>query len=228
MAEVSKAKKEHSLKPKHRRILKNLTKSFHAVGINIEGHIETFELEEEELNEIRRRYGTSTFIGPRERTMLRDSISNIISVIKALVVLEELVGKQVAPYVFTAAQKKEQTPDLLALKTLRALYNKPYQKRAAVLKTALPNIRKFLLGSFAQEHQLIFRKYQRLLGAIEANLEDLMEIENRADKISPKIRSRLIGQIAEIRTMLFEDIYYLTRDIAKLYDIRISLYKWLF
>ncbi|HIK02832.1 TPA: hypothetical protein H1012_03245 [archaeon] len=224
---VSKPRKETSLKPKHRRVLKNLSKTFHALGINIQAHIESFELDEEELNEIRKIYGTSTFLGPRERTMLRETISNILSVMKAVVVLEELIAKQVAPYVHHAAMRRAESPDVLAVKTLHKIYSKPFQTRGVTLKSALPQIRKYLLGSFANEQQLIFKKYQRLLGAIEANMEDLQEIEARKEKISAKISSKLSSQTEEIRQMLFEDIYYLTRDIAQLYDTRVELYKWL-
>ena len=227
MATAVSKKKVHSLKPKHRRTLKNLSKVFHGLGININDHIETFELEEEELNGIRKKYGTSTFLGPRERTLLRDTISNLLSVMKALVVLEELIWKQVAPYVYTAAHQKSQSPDLVALKALRFLHSSTYQQRAVTLKSALPQIRKYLLGSFAQEQELIFKKYQRLLRAIEANLEDLIEIELRQEKISPKIRDDLLKQLSFIRQIFYEDVYYLTKDIARLYDIRVEIYKWL-
>ncbi len=224
---ASKPRKETALKPKHRRVLRNLSKTFHALGVNIEAHIESLEIEEEELNDIRKIYGTSTFLGPRERTTFRETVSNLLSVMKAVVVLEELIAKQVAPYVYTAAHKRSKVPDLIALRALKELYSKVFQRGAVNLKTSLPQIRKYLLGSFANEQQLIFKKYQRLLGAVEANMEDLQELETRYEKLSPKIRDKLIGQLAEIRGMLYEDIYLLTRDIAHLYDIRVELYKWL-
>lgn len=227
MAAASKKKKELALKPKHKRTLKNLSKLFHGLGINIGDHIETFELEEEELDEIRKTYGTSAFLGPRDRTMFREIISNLLSVMKALVVLEELLWKQVIPYVHTAAQKKEESPDLIALGALRELHTRTYQKGAVNLKSALAQVRKYLLGSFAHEHELIFKKYQRLLRAIEANLEDLAEIEARQEKVSHMLRGDLLKQLAFIRHIFYEDAYYLTKDIARLYDIRVETYKWL-
>ncbi len=226
-AAVSKKKKATSLKPKHHIRLKNLSKLFHGLGVNISDHIETLGLDENELAEIRKEFGAKSFLGVNDRALLRDVLSNLISLMKSTVVLEELLWKQVAPYVIAAYNRKFRPTNVIGLRALREIHKRTFHDKAADLKATLPSARKFLLSSFMQEEEFIFKKYPRLLNAVEGNLEDLVALEAKHEKIPQKARSDFLKQVKYVRQMLHDDVSFLTKDIAKLYDMRTDVYKWL-
>ncbi len=226
MAQASSGKKAE-LKPKHSRNLRKYAKLLHGLGVNISEHVEKLELDENELKEIRANFGKGTFLKPKDRTALKLLVKKLFDIMRAYVKLEEELFEQVAPLAYTAFQQRIFAPDLISINALHELHNGLYQKNVAKLKTALPLARNLVLASMAQEHNKIYLNYPKLLRAVENVVSELAGIELQYANSTHEAKEDFSQLNAELRKILHEDVHFLTKDILRLYDLRIDIYNWI-
>ncbi len=219
--------KQAELKPKHRRNLKKYAKLLHGLGVNIEEHVERLELDENELNEIRAKFGKESFLKPAERTKLKQILTRVLNLMRIFVRFENTLWEQVAPLTLAAYQKEIFSTDLIELKAVREIYSGLYQKKAAQLKVDLPAARSFLLSSIAIEHQELFNLYPRLLHDVERVISDLVDFELRFANTEHSLKDEFLELNKNLRKLLHEDAYFITKDLAKIYDLRLSVYSWI-
>lgn len=219
--------RKSSLKPKHRRNLKKFAKLLHGLGVNVSEHIEKLELDEAELKDIREKIGKDTFLRPKDRINLKLLLKKIYNLMEATVRLEDTLWEEVAPPIFAAYRKKMHSSGLILLAALREIHKGLFQKKITNLKAGLPEIRNLILASVAKEHETIFQKYSGLLKAIERTVSELLEVEFRYTYAAHSAKNEFSELNSSIRKILHEDIYFLSKDIAKLYDMRTAIYNWL-
>ena len=227
IAAHSDEKKQAGLKPKHKRSLRNFAKLLHGLGVNISEHIETLELDEEELKQIRQRVGKETFLKPVDRTRMKQILGKAYDAMRSSVHIEDALWEDVAPFTFAAYQKSMFSHDLILLRAVREVHSGWYQKRASELKVVLPEARRFILASIANEHAKIFQQYPKFLGNIETVVSELLDLELKYEKSAHPLKEEFSELNKLLRKTLHEDAYFITKDIARIYDLRIEVYKWL-
>ena len=219
--------KKAELKPKHRRNLRKNATLLHGLGVNVSEHIEKLEIDENELKEIRAGIGSATFLKPVDRANLKQILTRLYNIMKASVALEEIIWTEIAPFTFAAHEKYMNGEDLIILRAVRELHSGLYNRKATALKSNLPLIRKLILASLAKEGEKIFPKYQNFLNAVEKVVSDLVALELRYEDSTHEMSEKFSKLNREVRELLHEDAHFLTMDIARIYDAREAVYKWL-
>ncbi|HIJ98890.1 TPA: hypothetical protein H1005_03015 [archaeon] len=219
--------KQAELKPKHRRNLRKYAKLLHGLGVDVSEHVERLELDEKELNEFRAKFGKETFLKPADRTKLKQILTRVLNLMRIFVRFEDTLWEQVAPLTLAAYRKEIFSTDLIELKAVREIYSALYQKKAAQLKVDLPAARSLILSSIAIEHRELFTLYPRLLSDVEKVISELVEFELRFAKVEHDLKDRFLELNKNLRKLLHEDTYFITKDLAKIYDLRLSVYNWI-
>lgn len=221
------SKKKRELKPKHRRNLRKYATLLHGLGVNVSEHIEKLELDESELKEIRAKAGKETFLRPAERSKLKEIFTRLLNITRAFVKFEDTLWEKVAPLAIAAQGKELLSTDLIELRAVHEIHTGLYQKKAAQLKIDLPAARSLVLSSIALENRELFNLYPRILGSVEKVVSELVDLEMHVLETEHSMKDEFLEMNKKVRTLLHEDAFFITRDIAKIYDMRLGVYNWI-
>jgi len=200
--ESNSTRKKRVLKPKHRRHIANFAKTAHALGANVKKHVSDLEIEEAELTALEKETGKIPGINATDKKKLQDLLEDLRKFAEDFVAIDEAIWSDVKK--FTNSARK-------------------IQFFAYLDKTTVLRIEARILESVYHEHQKVFKQYPKLLASAEKCCSSLLRLEGRI-KTKRKALPLIKGVNANLRRVLNEDVYGVSKDILQVYTTRLKVF----
>ncbi len=207
-------KRQRLIKQRHKEKLVSLLKQLHKLGIDVREHAEALGIEEATLKKLEKE--EKSFIPPSDSEQLNEFLSNVIGASESLVVMETKIYNQVRPFVLEALKivfpLRNRVLSFFGIKTI-----------PKILPSEIKKARDLVMVSFKYEKS-VFDDYPKLLEKVENAVKGILKLEKKW-KGGGQAHLDFLRMHTVLRKMLHEDVSELSREILKLYDLRLDVFR---
>lgn len=205
---------QKKVKERHKKKLSDLVKQLHKLGMDVKEHAESLGIEFAELEKLEKE--EESFILPKDHEELKKFLDNLMDASEHLLILEAKLYNQVRPFVIEALKI------VFPLKS-RALSFFGFRTVPRVKSSEIKRVRNLLMVSFKYEKSL-FDRYPKLLERIENAVSGIVNLE-RKWKGGGQAHLDFLRIHRVIMQMLQDDVSEISREILKLYDLRVDVFR---
>lgn len=208
---------------RYRSHLKTFTATLHNLDIDVEEHLELFEVSENDISRMKDRLAGFD-INDAEREKLKKIFEDILFVVDNLLLMERNLWTNIKPWVREAEVIRVNMSHPSSLDIVKLFSKKLHKNQKSKLNNQISAMRNRLLSSINLEHKTFFKTYPQILEQTESLTRDLVKLENKWRKKKIEIPQVFIDINDIVREIIHEDIAEVSKDVFHMYKLRSQAY----
>jgi len=216
------AKRKHKPADHHAKYMKDLVLHLHSLGVDVQQHVDSLHILEEEILEIERE--SESFIPEADHEQLNHLLENLMVVSETILVFNVILYNHTRPLV-------NQAYDKIFSKTAQLSHALKLGKNEEGLhlghpSVLIPQLRTLVDTSLVNETEIL-KTYPDLLVLLESTLKELTKLEKKWGAKGGDVRIELIRLNHAVRKLIHDDISIFSNEMLSLYEARMEIFDYM-